>query len=138
MTEPPRDYSPPRPEETMQAQIDAIEAEFRADMRKLLRVASIGIVCVLCLLYVVSAFAHDAPAGWQYPYACCSGIDCRPISQASISELADGYHIAQNGEVLGYTDARIRESRDGDFHLCTVAGEEKSRTICLFVPPRGF
>lgn len=36
------------------------------------------------------------------------------------------------------TDARIKRSPDGKFHWCSVAGADDSRTICLFVPPRGF
>lgn len=28
--------------------------------------------------YVVPV--HDAPKGWSYPFSCCSGFDCRPVT----------------------------------------------------------
>lgn len=31
---------------------------------------------------ITSAFSHDAPTGWSYPYSCCSGIDCREREHA--------------------------------------------------------
>ena len=85
-----------------------------------------------------AASAHDAPTGWKYPYACCSGIDCRPVSKKQISERPEGFIINNTGEVIASSDTRLRDSPDGEYHWCSVAGEEQSRTICLFVPPRGF
>ncbi len=91
-----------------------------------------------------SAIAHDAmptaaqPDGWSYPFACCSGYDCREVSNKAISERPEGYVINGTGEVVGYADARIKQSPDGEFHWCSVAGSNDGRTICLFVPPRGF
>lgn len=79
--------------------------------------------------------AHDAPSGWAYPFNCCSNQDCREV--ADVPEKADGYH-ASNGETIPYGDPRVKESPDGKFHLCTVAGSDKGRALCLFVPPRGF
>lgn len=83
------------------------------------------------------ADSHEAPTGWKYPYACCSGIDCRPVSKNAISERPNGFVINNTGEVIAPTDTRLRESPDGEYHWCSVAGDEHSRTICLFVPPRG-
>jgi hypothetical protein len=91
-----------------------------------------------------SAFAHEAkptgamPKGWTYPFACCSGYDCREVAAQSISERPEGYVINGTGEVVAYTDRRIRNSPDGEFHWCSVAGAHDGRTICLFVPPRGY
>ncbi|MCF3640931.1 hypothetical protein LXM94_13215 [Rhizobium sp. TRM95111] len=82
--------------------------------------------------------AHDAPSGWSYPYSCCSDNDCRPVATKSISEKPGGYVVNVTGEVVPYTDTRVRVSPDGEFHWCSVAGKEKGRTICLFVPPRAF
>jgi hypothetical protein len=93
------------------------------------------------LLFTYTAFpatAHDAPTGWSYPHRCCSGIDCRPVPAKAISERPEGFVINNTGEVVAYADTRLKDSPDGEYHWCSVAGEEKSRTICLFVPPRGF
>lgn len=96
------------------------------------------------------ARAHDAiptasqPLGWTYPFSCCSGYDCRRVgasrsgARITVAETDEGYKISSTGEVLGYGDARLRDSPDGEFHWCSVAGADDSRTICLFVPPRGF
>ncbi|BCH25573.1 hypothetical protein MesoLjLc_55020 [Mesorhizobium sp. L-8-10] len=101
----------------------------------------------LALLGIVPAgpgLAHDAmpsaaqPRGWSYPFACCSGYDCREVSKKAISERPEGYVILGTGEVLAYTDARVKNSPDGAFHWCSVAGANNGRTICLFVPPRGY
>lgn len=86
---------------------------------------------------------HDAlptaakPNGWTYPFSCCSGYDCREVSKAAIGEQPGGYVIRGTGEILAYSDKRIKDSPDGAFHWCSVAGKNDSKTICLFVPPRG-
>ena len=56
----------------------------------------------------------------------------------SVSEKPQGYVINVTGEVVPYQDTRVRNSPDGDFHWCSVAGKDNTRTICLFVPPRAF
>ena len=88
--------------------------------------------------------AHDAkptaarPQGWSYPFSCCSGYDCREVSSRQISEKPEGYVIKGTGEVVAYSDARLKNSPDGEYHWCSVAGADDSRTICLFVPPRSY
>jgi hypothetical protein len=88
------------------------------------------------------AGAHDAlptaaqPQGWSYPFSCCSGYDCRAVPETAISERPEGYMIKGTGEVVPYRDARLKDSPDGAFHWCSVAGANDGRTICLFVPPR--
>lgn len=84
------------------------------------------------------AFAHDAPKGWTYDTTCCHNRDCRPISSSRVKERPEGYLITIDNEVIPYHDARIKDSPDGLFHWCTVNGRDDSRTICLYVPPRGF
>ena len=92
----------------------------------------------LALLFLMGgAEPHEAPTGWSYPFSCCSSIDCREVADSDILEGPDGYRIRQNGETIGYSDTRVKDSPDGAMHLCTVAGEDTGRTICLFVPPRG-
>ncbi|WP_292312929.1 hypothetical protein [Mesorhizobium sp.] len=88
--------------------------------------------------------AHEAlpttakPLGWSYPHSCCSGIDCRQVSDKAISERLEGYVINGTGEVVAYRDGRVKNSPDGVYHWCSVAGADDSRTICLFVPPKGY
>lgn len=90
------------------------------------------------------AAAHDAkptafmPQGWSYPLSCCSGYDCREVSSSRIGERSEGYVIKRTGEVLAYSDARLKDSPDGQYHWCSVAGSDDTRTVCLFVPPRSY
>ncbi len=96
---------------------------------------------ILAFLMAGSAYAHDAlptaakPNGWSYPFSCCSGYDCREVS--SIKELPQGYQVP-SGEIVSMTDSRVKDSPDGQFHWCSVQGRADGKTICLFVPPRGF
>ena len=90
------------------------------------------------------AAAHDAiptaakPQGWKYPFSCCSGFDCREVSAQAISERPDGYQISYSGEVVAYSDTRIKNSPDGEYHWCSVQGADDGKTICLFVPPPAY
>jgi hypothetical protein len=99
---------------------------------------------VAVVAYSGEAWPHDAmptaaqPNGWRYPFSCCSGIDCREVPDSSIAETPNGYVIRRTGELIQYSDTRIKDSPDGRFHWCSVAGEDDSRTICLFRAPRGF
>jgi hypothetical protein len=99
---------------------------------------------VVLAIGVSHALAHDAlptatqPQGWTYPFSCCSGYDCRQVQDQAIGERPEGYVIEATGEVLAYSDARLKHSPDGMFHWCSVAGASDGRTICLFVPPRSF
>ena len=100
--------------------------------------APVSVALAVLFLPSGGARAHDAPSGWMYPQLCCSGYDCRAVSDRAISERPEGYVIKGTGEVVGYMDARVKNSPDGEFHWCSVAGSNEGRTICLFVPPRGF
>ncbi len=85
-----------------------------------------------------TAQAHDAPSGWKYPWSCCSGHDCRPVTAKTISEIPNGYVIATTGEIVPFSDSRVQSSPDGEYHWCSVAGADDGKTICLFVPQRMF
>ncbi|WP_026619850.1 hypothetical protein M728_004206 (plasmid) [Ensifer sp. WSM1721] len=85
-----------------------------------------------------TAFAHDAPSGWQYPTSCCSNLDCRQVAQTAVSERPQGFIIKATGEVLPYADRRVRISPDGEYHWCSAEGKAYGKTICLFVPPRAY
>jgi len=89
--------------------------------------------------------AHQAtsvsgqPLGWNYPWACCSNMDCRALPSQGISERPEGYVIQSTGEVVTYADRRVKDSPDGEYHWCAhQAGIDAGHTICLFVPPKGF
>ena len=84
------------------------------------------------------ALSHDAPKGWSYPLSCCSGFDCREVSASAIRERPEGYVVGPTGEVLAYSDERLKNSPDGEYHWCSVAGADDGRTICLFVPPHSY
>lgn len=99
------------------------------------------------LVYATEARPHEAtptaakPQGWKYPFSCCSGYDCREVSsgpQGTVRERPEGYVIAKTGEVIAYSDGRLKDSPDGEFHWCSVAGADNGKTICLFVPPRSY
>ena len=106
--------------------------------------ASVLVCCIVVVGAMAPSAAHDAkptaakPNGWKYPFSCCSGYDCREVPQAAISERPDGYVIEGTGEVVAYRDRRLKDSPDGEFHWCSVAGKNDGRTICLFVPPRSY
>lgn len=95
--------------------------------------------CLLAAM-ITSSPAHDAPSGWSYPSSCCSGYDCRqvPADWIDPDEDSDGYTIVITGEYLAGTDKRVRRSLDGEYHWCSVAGKNDSKTLCLFVPARVF
>ena len=54
--------------------------------------------------------------------------------------LAEGPQslIKRTGEVVAYSDNRLKDSPDGEYHWCSVSGADDTRTICLFVPPHSF
>lgn len=102
-------------------------------------------VCGLIFLAVALAQAHEAtdvngqPLGWSYGWECCSGMDCSVSGDRDISETPEGYRIEITGEIIPYGDKRIKRSRDEFFHRCTPGGVATApRSICLYVPDRGF
>ena len=109
-------------------------------MTTLLKWALLAIVVFLLLLAAnIAARAHDAPAGWAYPLACCSNRDCHEVPAGGVKEGGAGYTLASSGETVPYGDRRIKDSPDGLFHACQQGGDvDAGRIICLFVPPRGF
>lgn len=111
---------------------------------------SIAVGLGIGLVYVAwawPALAHDAiptaakPNGWSYPFSCCSGYDCREVKageKGAVQETPKGYVIKATGELIPFGDTRIKNSPDGEYHWCSVAGADDSRTICLFVPPPAY
>jgi uncharacterized iron-regulated membrane protein len=94
---------------------------------------------VWLFFWATEARAHEAPTGWTYPWSCCSNQDCRPTGKGEVRETSSGYRLVTTGEIVPYSDARVKDSPDGLFHACQVAGDfKKGRILCLFVPPRSF
>lgn len=109
--------------------------------------AAVIAVCVALWLFATAFVvnAHEArtvagqPLGWRYSYACCSDRDCKPLSAGEVQETPEGYVLRKTGEVVGYQDKRVKESPDGTFHVCQVAGDfEAGRILCIYAPPRSF
>jgi hypothetical protein len=65
-------------------------------------------------------------------------MDCSQVRDQAVLEGPRGYVITLTGELITPRDTRIKNSPDGLFHQCTVAGEPAGRTVCLFVPPRSY
>lgn len=86
-------------------------------------------------LAVPAADAHD----W-YPYSCCSGQDCRPISASEVAPTPGGWLVRATGEVIPYGSTKLhmtpREAK-GEYHRCSAGGRPEGRTICLYVPDMG-
>lgn len=97
-----------------------------------------GVIGIMLPVTALPAAGHDAASGWAYPLSCCSGYDCREVSDAAVLEGPKGYVIKVTGEVIPMTSRKVRPSPDGEFHWCSVAGRDDGATICLFVPPRSF
>lgn len=100
-----------------------------------------ALVIAWFLIAATGARAHEAPTGWAYPTTCCTKLDCREVAESAISEPTrerQTFIIKRTGEQIIPTDSRIRPSPDGRFHWCSVQGADNTRTICLFVPPKGF
>jgi hypothetical protein len=122
-----------------------LQREFTWILRLALLVLIIGVALVVGITAGgMKACAHEAtptaaqPLGWSYPLSCCSNFDCKRVANGSVKERPEGYEIS-TGEIVGYEDKRIRMSPDGEFHWCAhQSGVDAGRTICLFVPPRGF
>jgi hypothetical protein len=97
-----------------------------------------SLLVILIVLWAGGAFAHEAPAGWQYDAACCSGIDCAQAPKDDVKETPEGYRLS-TGEIIAYSDHRIRRSRDEYFHECKPGGDMSSpHSFCLYVPDRGY
>lgn len=105
------------------------------------------LIWFLCLAALVTqAYAHDAPSGWSYDASCCNTTDCRPADgpfdkvrhhKVQIEEVTGGYRVSTSKEVVPWNDKRIRESKDGEYHVCTAAGLDNTRVICIYIPLRG-
>lgn len=89
---------------------------------------------------------HD-PGHWYDP-ECCSLRDCAPVPWGAVQETREGYMVSlgpgdhflvdgQFEEHIAHGDRRIRESRDGDWHVCLSHGSTPM-VLCVYRPPSLF
>jgi hypothetical protein len=77
-----------------------------------------------------SSTAHE----W-YGLECCSAVDCRELLPDEIEETKNGYLIKTNGWFVPFDSKLIKVSKDGKFHGCFRAANDKGELLCLYVPP---
>lgn len=96
------------------------------------------LTAIVCALLAHGAEGHEAPTGWQYDFSCCSAADCYQAPTGDVKETPEGYRLS-TGEVIPYSDRRIKLSKDEFFHECKPGGDPKSEhSFCLYVPDRGY
>ena len=84
------------------------------------------------LLLATPAAAHTAASGWQYPFSCCSNLDCRPIACDLLEEIDGGkVRDIENGQT--YERSMVQSSGDSKCHICTEGGLSNSKPICVFI-----
>lgn len=93
------------------------------------------------------SFAHQAPSGWTYEYACCGGNDCAPVRPEQVRVTRAGYvvtvppgshpQVGPDAHTLTVTIPYdgVKPSQDGDYHLCLSASDK--RVLCFYAPPGG-
>lgn len=96
--------------------------------------APLGIAAGLAVLFAPPVPAHEAPSGWAYDAACCSGRDCRPVQPGEVTASPRGFEITPTGEVVPFASSKVRPSGDGVMHRCMIGGDTTRPTICLYVP----
>lgn len=102
------------------------------------------------------ALAHQAPTGWEYDYDCCSNRDCSRLPRGAVTVTTEGYVVTVTPEMnsqikatrtytIPYSTTGLRESKDGDYHVClrpeyaNNAGEIfGGGVICFYIPPMGY
>lgn len=99
------------------------------------------VTALLAVFVSGPARAHD----WYDP-ACCNNQDCQPVEPDRVTATATGWRvqIAPGDHILSHTpidvvvpygDKKIRDSQDGEFHVCI--GPYTNTLFCLYVPPMG-
>jgi hypothetical protein len=82
----------------------------------------------LVALWATGAWAHS----W-YPLDCCSERDCRRIEASEVRELSYTQVLdLVTGTVV--TGSKVRQSQDGDWHICNLFGDRKAKPLCVFRP----
>lgn len=91
----------------------------------------VATVAAVVVSLIGCAQAHD----W-YPAECCEGLDCSPAKPGAVEFTPLGWKIVRSGELIRFSDPRLRVSPDRQFHRCLMNfWEPEGETRCLFVPP---
>lgn len=106
-------------------------------------IASFAMVAILAV-GAMPALSHQAPAGWEYPFYCCSGADCAPIEARTVRESRGGFivTVVPGSHPMWPTERRqplvieipydkAKQSQDGHFHLCI---NDAGDLLCFFAP----
>jgi hypothetical protein len=67
-----------------------------------------------------------------YSAECCNENDCHPVEARAVTSEPDGYHY--KNYVVGYGDKRVKDSPDGQYHVCEGVYPYSNRVFCLYVP----
>lgn len=107
-------------------------------------------LAILALLLLAGAArAHQAPTGWQYDDACCSGRDCAEVAPPSVTPAGLEFLVVPGGHpaatlarrplriAVPHDDRRIRASGDDRWHLCLTL-DGRAYVLCVYRPAAGF
>jgi hypothetical protein len=89
---------------------------------------------IIFVLSWLSAEAHQAPSGWEYPPGCCNGAknECHP---AVILETDKGYVVVEASVLVPFGDARIKPSGDSEWHVCDTFNPNYGWSVhCVYIP----
>ena len=94
---------------------------------------------MLTALMTAAALAEPALAHSFYELECCSGRDCKPVSDDEVRPTKEGWLVKTTGEIIKYNSWPVKHSPDGRFHRCAGLGNfgPEGRTQCLYVPDFG-
>ena len=93
--------------------------------RRILRFCS---SILLAIAPTIPSHAHS----W-YPPECCSDRDCMRLTPDEVRETDTHFLIAPTGLSIPRTDPAVRDSRDGDYHICI---QSDGSVPCFYVPVR--
>ena len=107
-------------------------------------------------VFLLVVFADPAKSHSWYDEQCCHDDDCREIDGTILEALPDGRYVLPKGmviqtsrgphrldEALVIADGKIKNSLDGNYHLCAdfispgFGSETNFYVYCLYVPALG-
>jgi hypothetical protein len=107
------------------------------------------ILLMMVMICAPSATAHEAHSGFKYERYCCNGDDqtgdCQMIPMRTVKITPDGYvvslgpgdhRLVTRKHVFNWSQAQVRHSDDGEYHLCLYPNEDTPR--CFYAPDMGF
>lgn len=96
--------------------------------------AVIGVVAYAKFVAAQEFHRHPKPGETHwYSRICCDLRDCYPTEVGEIEPVAEGFYIRANGETFT-NRKRMFPSQDGKWHRCSLGGDPKRKTICIYYP----